>query len=261
MKNIHILPTYKPSRLRYWCGDLKLNSLSLAKKLDDGVEFQNIYITSDEEIKKGDWYYIPNQMIGFEYISKEWNKSLGSIHAEKIILTTDQDLIKDGVQAIDDDFLQWFVKNQSCESVEVIPLRKSSGHYDEKEIWNWDFLAYKIIIPDHKHEKITDVDVAIMLEEIKKEERNKELTEVEFEEAAESWINRQIEIILGETTHSPNLVEAFVAGIKWYIDQGNSKYTIEDITNALHSVELADNKDYTWIFTGMKEWLENAKKQ
>jgi hypothetical protein len=36
----------------------------------------------------------------------------------KIILTTDQDLIKDGVQAIDDEFLEWFVKNPSCEEVE-----------------------------------------------------------------------------------------------------------------------------------------------
>jgi hypothetical protein len=38
---------------------------------------------------------------------------------KKIILTTDQDLIKDGVQAIDDEFLEWFVKNPSCEFVEV----------------------------------------------------------------------------------------------------------------------------------------------
>jgi hypothetical protein len=37
----------------------------------------------------------------------------------KIILTTDQDLIKDGVQAIDDEFLEWFVNNTSCEEVEI----------------------------------------------------------------------------------------------------------------------------------------------
>lgn len=38
---------------------------------------------------------------------------------KKIILTTDQDLIKDGVQAIDDEFLEWFVANPSCKFVEV----------------------------------------------------------------------------------------------------------------------------------------------
>jgi hypothetical protein len=39
-------------------------------------------------------------------------------------------LIKDGVQSIDDEFLEWFVKNPSCEFVEVdknwnYPLDKS----------------------------------------------------------------------------------------------------------------------------------------
>ena len=39
---------------------------------------------------------------------------------KKIILTTDQDLIADGVQAIDDEFLEWFVKNPSCENIPII---------------------------------------------------------------------------------------------------------------------------------------------
>lgn len=40
---------------------------------------------------------------------------------KKIILTTDQDLIKDGVQAIDDEFLEWFSsKNGNVNFVEVI---------------------------------------------------------------------------------------------------------------------------------------------
>ena len=69
---------------------------------------------------------------------KEWLK--------KIILTTDQDLIADGVQAIDDEFLEWFVKNPSCEYVEVI--------YD-KDIFTYGlqttkYGAYKIIIPQEE---------------------------------------------------------------------------------------------------------------
>jgi hypothetical protein len=39
--------------------------------------------------------------------------------SKKIILTTDQDLIVDGIQAIDDEFLEWFIKNNSCEEVEI----------------------------------------------------------------------------------------------------------------------------------------------
>jgi hypothetical protein len=38
---------------------------------------------------------------------------------KKIVLTTDPNLIKEGVQSIDDEFLKWFEKNSSCEFVEV----------------------------------------------------------------------------------------------------------------------------------------------
>jgi hypothetical protein len=76
----------------------------------------NIYITSDEEIKEGDWVYDSEQ----NYIRKlmfKWNET---DFDKKIILTTDPDLIADGVQAIDNEFLEWFVENPSCENVEII---------------------------------------------------------------------------------------------------------------------------------------------
>ena len=111
MKNIHVLPTDKPSRLFYLASNLHLEQGQLISPKN----YQHIYITSDEEIKEGDYYITPNNTI---------LKALGSmlINVEdykKIILTTDQDLIKDGVQAIPDEFLEWFVKNPSCEFVEV----------------------------------------------------------------------------------------------------------------------------------------------
>jgi hypothetical protein len=61
---------------------------------------------------------------------------------KKIILTTDQDLIKDGVQAIDDDFLEWFVKNPSCEEVEI--------QYRYNFYVGQDLTHYKIIIPQQE---------------------------------------------------------------------------------------------------------------
>ena len=114
MKNIHILPTDKPSRL------VKLNcnsELRLSKEnFGNPAIYQNIYITNLEEIKEGvDQWYLdkvlnePYNSGGAQYSSKQ----------DVIILTTDQDLIKDGVQAIDDEFLEWFVKNPSCEEVEA----------------------------------------------------------------------------------------------------------------------------------------------
>jgi hypothetical protein len=71
----------------------------------------------------------------------------------KIILTTNKFLIKDGVQAIDDNFLEWFVKNPSCEYVKLKSIHGKKWkdyeyykewHKDKVPDWAWD---YKIIIP------------------------------------------------------------------------------------------------------------------
>jgi hypothetical protein len=116
MKNIHILPTSQPSRLHLAYNKNYYLSIEPFVQLDTkNYKSFNIYITSDEEIKVND------AVIDLEtndiFISK--GKMLCNDFIKKIILTTDQDLIKDGVQAIDDTFLEWFVKNPSCESVEV----------------------------------------------------------------------------------------------------------------------------------------------
>jgi hypothetical protein len=132
MKNIHLIPTDKPSRLFKVSGELKLT-----RNFDfyNGSEYQHIYITSDEKIKERDWVF------NFEYdyiVQYDSKKHDNKFWYKKIILTTDQDLIKDSVQAIDDTFLEWFVKNPSCESVEVC----KNPFYEES---NYEY--YKIIIP------------------------------------------------------------------------------------------------------------------
>jgi hypothetical protein len=116
MKNIHVLPTEKPSYLYQIGNDLTLSVVNSIHQHNIG---RHIYITSDEKIKEGDWFHIPNNFIGFEHISKEFDNSLASLNAKKIILTTDLELIKDGVQAIDDNFLEWFIKNPKSENVYV----------------------------------------------------------------------------------------------------------------------------------------------
>jgi hypothetical protein len=144
MKNIHILPTDKPSRLF-------LNKVNNKLLLDSDTycdlirmlpssNYQNIYITSDEEIKEGDW------IKWGEAIYKANKKYIPPF--KKIILTTDQDLIKDGVQAIDDEFLEWFVKNPSCEDIEVKKEQinnKPGSSYSTITIYK-----YKIIIPQEE---------------------------------------------------------------------------------------------------------------
>jgi hypothetical protein len=117
MKNIHILPTDKPSRLFV---DIDDNKLKITQTLSgEYMMNQNIYITSDEEIKdvrphKGKW------QLEQEQILNKFPTYLTDLSECKlVIITTDQELIKDGVQAIDDTFLEWFVKNPNCEKIEI----------------------------------------------------------------------------------------------------------------------------------------------
>jgi hypothetical protein len=117
MKNIHVLSTDKPSRLFV---DIDDNKLKITQPLSgEYMMNQNIYITSDEEIKdvrphKGKW------QLEQEQILNKFPTYLTDLSECKlVIITTDQELIKDGVQAIDDTFLEWFVKNPNCEKIEI----------------------------------------------------------------------------------------------------------------------------------------------
>jgi len=138
MKNIHILPTDQPSRLylEYGDGDLCLanNPLPQTSRSNN----QHLYVTSDEKLKQNDWCLHD----GVVYIMRNHMISRPSYNAKKIILTTDPTLIPDGVQVIDDEFLEWFVKNPSCEFVEV-----------NKKLVEFPLtfkMMYKIIIPQEE---------------------------------------------------------------------------------------------------------------
>ncbi len=135
MKNVHLIATDKPSRL-YLNSENKICITDIEMKSGNN---QHIYITDNSEIKEGvDQWYLdkvlnkPYNSGGAQYSSKQ----------DVIIMTTDQDLIKDGIQAIDDEFLEWFVNNSSCEFVEV-----------EHNYIDWVIDNYKIIIPsdEDKH--------------------------------------------------------------------------------------------------------------
>lgn len=154
---------------------------------------------------------------------------------KKIILTTDPDLIADGVQAIDDEFLEWFVNNPSCEFVETkISIYKH--YYKTGEIMTSlsptpDFSSrnmqcekaqpiYKIIIPQEepKQETLTYTEAA------KKEERIFNSTMMSkqetLEEAADNWVRKPL---IGTRRDS------FMAGAKWQAEQDKNKYNDEDM--------------------------------
>ena len=92
--------------------------------IEDGEVISGKDDYSDEEIEK-DYVIAYGVVIKVMMFNKETLYFVNGTKAKreeckKIILTTDKELIKDGVQAIDDDFLEWFVKNPSCEEVETV---------------------------------------------------------------------------------------------------------------------------------------------
>ena len=167
MKNIHILPTDKPSRLFYIKKILVLDRkkkiyLESYKNLHE-YKNQNIYITSDEKIKEGNYTY--HRVFGVGKITNvngkkcfvtiklsstdgsittPWKRNIPDI--KKIILTTDPQLIADGVQAIDDEFLERFVKNPSCEFAHL-GFKSIIGDSETKRTW-------KIIIPKEEQKEV-----------------------------------------------------------------------------------------------------------
>ena len=167
IKNIHVLPTDKPSRL--YKIRLTENLQLLEKKIfissDSLVITQNIYITSDEEIKIGDWFITDKNTIckcvkvDLKYAYSREAGSRSKKNCKKIILTTDQDLINERVQPIPDEFIEWFVQNPSFEYVEVekmLQCRWGTDWYDlpnQKERREPDGIyqrVWKIIIPKEK---------------------------------------------------------------------------------------------------------------
>jgi hypothetical protein len=156
MKNIHILSTGKPSIVASLpCGSLEYSKTGKPFKETLDWKLKNIYITSDEEIKDGEYGICLNLVRkGFKShqavfkMDSEQRQAMEELGGQKkaevlkVILTTDQDLIAEGVQAVEEDFLNWFVKNPSCERVETYSLgiensdTGESGHY-----------KYEIIIP------------------------------------------------------------------------------------------------------------------
>jgi hypothetical protein len=255
MKNIHVLPTDKPSRL------LVRNDKPFVLMLKEHSPFattdthqnQNIYITSDEEIKAGDWTYnIVSKTIFTakqELINLINHPNLTLTTNKKIILTTDLQLIADGIQAIDDEFLEWFVKNPSCEFVRVNNLCYGalSGFADA---------GYKIIIPKEKPNpfelpKALPDDVFYQsLEEPKQET---------LEEAAENYASKKLQRPL--TIYYPlesNVAEyvGFIEGAKWQQEQDKKMYSDEEVLEIINRLgyDLGEPK------SAIEEWFEQFKR-
>jgi hypothetical protein len=162
VENIHILPTDKTSRIYLIKSNNRLginsNNPEFTENFGSGTQNQHIYITSDETAKKGDWTFDGSSLYKWtdgdieDMLHNPGCKDNVNKGCEKIILTTDQDLIKDGVQAIDDEFLEWFINNP-CEEVKLDSICKCiSCGSSVKSSCDYAYkcnpqIFYKIIIP------------------------------------------------------------------------------------------------------------------
>lgn len=241
MKNIFILPTDKPSRLFELSGNLHLHT-------ELGFDYKrsrNIYITSDEEIKDGTW------------LPKSYKKILeSSVGYKKIILTTDQDLINYGIQAIDDEFLEWFVKNPTCEFVEIEKEHDDTVPYPKMRYVK----PYKIIIPKEEPKHISLVEKIKPLQEQWQKDMEATLNPKQetLEEASIMYYPTYPDGIITSEIHA--LREGFVKGFE--VAQKRS-YSEEEVGEIVYNIIGQYGKHYGIMIDGNKlnELFKQFKKK
>jgi hypothetical protein len=267
MKNIHVLPTEKPSRLYY---HLELKQLVLTNKsiLRDVVSNQNIYITSDEEIKDSG---IGTKVCIFKSDSGRITclagKGYGRVRTigkyYEVILTTDQDLINDGVQAIDDEFLEWFVKNPSCEYVEV---KKFFGFAED----------YLIIIPKEEPKEF-DIRELNRLDDIEIEEMSNDWATMSqqikpkqetLEEVAERILANNIDGLRDALQDDDlfffykGVIQCYgEAMVEWQQEQDKKMYSEEDMFKFLDFINNRYYGSFSIDKEDLQEWFEQFKKK
>jgi len=154
MKNLFVIPTMGMSTLykRNDLGTYHIGPFDLCKPGDDLRTNQYVYVTNDEDIKDNDYIITKDgRLVQVSYLLSE-----DLIGGTKVVITNDPLLIKDGVQGIDEKFLNWFVDNSSCEFVKV--EKECCGQCDERLCEIRDLQReetkyntfYKIIIPSEE---------------------------------------------------------------------------------------------------------------
>jgi hypothetical protein len=147
MKNIFLIPTENSSRLSIKDGILILHRQQWRKGT------QNIHITSDSKFVRDE--YITDGIEVIKATPKLVNAQslVDRRDWKKILMTTDPELIKDGVHPIGEEFLKWFVENPTCTKVEVVyglfnPMGRQVdpndlGQNHSKCVWKYKIITTK----------------------------------------------------------------------------------------------------------------------
>jgi hypothetical protein len=261
---------------------------------------KELFITSDEEIKEGNWFV---NLISKELLRCFRNSAVKSLggktinntekwldnnKCKKIILTTDQDLIADGVQAIDNEFLEWFVKNPSCEFVEV------KKGFADGTAWGYNFLDYKIIIPQEEPkqeflEKISSIDLSPEFQQLISDNLDDLISydpkQETFEEAAERYVKdsshelyelrkqcfidglklqaQRIGLMEIELNHTKTLLASCEKALENRDNQAERMYSEEELRKAIDMARetLEYDEQHGWYNTMSEDEIIQSLKQ
>jgi len=272
MKNIHILPTDKPSNI--YKTDRLYKYISGVVREPLNCINQHIYITNDEDPYPYALHLEKQEVLKVKGIGEDsgiivHTKGFNYPHeCKKIILTTDPDLIADNVQAIDDEFLEWFIKNPSCEWVEIANDLKyfNVDELRERHLKGLPHLysesiGYKIIIPKEEpkpiHQQIIDLACG--------EERCKELLGIKpKQETLEEVAENEASIFYEKGTIEWNKYrQVFELGAKWQQEQNKNRYSEEEVLKLFHDYRIHFDlyRNIQVLPTMFSEWFEQFKKK
>jgi hypothetical protein len=252
MKNIHVLPTDKPSRL--FEDDLQLYYSKDKNRIGSIISNKHIYITSDEEIKRYREYYLDIDTNEVKTLFE--NMGIYLSNEKKIVLTTDQDLIKDGVEPIPDDFLEWFVKNPSCEEVEII----NTFDYIKKGYVSHSGYKIQITKEEAKQGTMSEAIKKVINDKLQEEPKQETLEEVK-PPIGKFIIDNAVSIqgTDGAYYHYSEVCKL----LRLQQEQDKKMYSEEEMLKMLHKFGF----DYTYNYKGEKtiyewipEWFEEYKR-
>jgi hypothetical protein len=262
-----------------------MTNVHLITKEQEGADVlhQYLYITNDERIKEGDWFLntLNGKLDKCDDLIYEKNVN-HSNWCKKIILTDNPDLIAEGVQPIDNEFLEWFVKNPSCERVEVENEWEGNGTMFGFKMGNvspdgtW---RYKIILPQEEPKQIKCYCGHTITCDCEPLQKTLEEPTEEAKQRAENYMRLKGALEPKQETHEEAAERLYPIRLMYFpmkaVDlneeprnifnngakfQAERMYSEEDLHNAFYNGWLYRGENYSFP-KAKKEWFEQQKKK
>jgi hypothetical protein len=150
MRNLYLIPTTSMSGVAYYNRSNSLKPrLRKTNTRSSDYNFQHIYITDpNKELIKGDVFILNDDALEAALKVVKYITSIGTVWdmedntypidcCDKVVMSTNTNLM--GVDMIDSDFIDWFVNNQECESVEIDSKYEMSEYRSilDAELGDW----------------------------------------------------------------------------------------------------------------------------